>query len=139
MKRILANILMAAGLTVPFVANLSAQTNPSTAEIPFAFVANHVHLAAGTYRVSQPMQGAPSVFALADSRGGKIFVNLGGNETGQPDKPSLTFACYGKECVLAKVTPPNSQVAYAAPKYAVERSFSHSVGMASMVSIKLSR
>jgi hypothetical protein len=69
MKRILLDILMAAGMTAPFVTQLAAQTNAATAEIPFAFVANHVHLPAGTYHVSQPLQATGSVFSLADSRG----------------------------------------------------------------------
>ncbi len=66
-------------------------------------------------------------------------MNSGTNETGHPDKPALTFACYGKECVLAKITPPGNPVAYAATKDSIKSSLSHSVGMASMVSIKLGR
>jgi hypothetical protein len=137
MKRILINFLMAVGITGPFVAHVAAQNNPAVAEIPFAFVANHVQLPAGTYRVSEASQISRGVFTLANSQG-SIFVNMGSNEKGNPAKPSLTFTCYGKECVLAKITPPNSSTAYSVGSGYVERSLSHSLGMASIISIKLS-
>ncbi len=61
------------------------------------------------------------------------------NVTGNPGHPSLTFACYGKECVLAKVTPPGTANAYSLGSKALERSVHHKVGVASMISIKLAK
>jgi hypothetical protein len=136
MKRIFTTILMAVGITGPFVAHLAAQGNRQVADVPFAFVAGNRTLPAGRYQVSQPQSNSP-IFTLTDSRNHPIFVQLGSNSTGHPEKPSLTFACYGKECVLAKVTPPDNPIAYGLSKDSIEKKLTHRLGMASMISIKL--
>jgi hypothetical protein len=139
MKRIFTTILMAIGITGPFVAHLGAQEHPQVAAIPFAFVVGNRTLPAGTYRVSQTssMAGDSPVFTLIDDRRHSFFVALNTNLTGDPDKPSVTFACYGNDCLLAKVTPPGSAKAYGLSKDSIEKKLSHTLGMASMVSIKL--
>jgi len=91
---------------------------------------------AGKYYVSQLKSGSP-IFTLRDEDSHTSFVQLSVTETGKPDNPSLTFACYGSECVLAKVTPPNSSNAYALSESTIEKNLSHKLGMASMISIKL--
>jgi hypothetical protein len=136
MKRILTSLLMAVGITGPFVSHLAAQTNTEVADIPFAFVVSHTTMPAGKYLVSQ-FNGGSATFALSDRQGHKIFTQLGSNKQGNPDNPSLTFARYGNEYVLAKVTPPNSTLAYGLTQDAIERQLSHKMGMASMVAIKL--
>jgi hypothetical protein len=136
MKRILTSLLMAVGITGPFVAHLGAQTNRQVADIPFAFVVCNRTLPAGQYSVTQ-MRASSPIFTVRDTKGHGVFVQLNQNETGKPYNPSLTFACYGKECVLAKITPPNDSTAYALSQSAVEKNLTHKLGMASMVSIKL--
>jgi hypothetical protein len=135
MKRILVTLLTAVGITGPFVSHLAAQSTAQEAVIPFAFVVSNHTMPAGTYRVSRFNQGA--VFSLRGPSS-SIFAQLPKNEEGKPQNPSLTFACYGKECVLAKITPPDSDTAYALSQSSIEKNLSHSLGMASMVAVKLS-
>ena len=136
MKRIFTTLLMAAGIAVPFVAHVAAQEHTAVADIPFAFVVSHNTLPAGHYKVSQLNAGS-SVFLLADDQRHSTMVQLGSLVTGAPDKPSLTFACYGKECVLAKVTPPGTPNAYALSQSGIEKNLSHKLGMAALVSVKV--
>lgn len=135
MKRILITLLTAVGITGPFVTHLVAQSTVQEADVPFAFVVSNHTMPAGKYRVSRTTMNAP-VFQLrnADS---SIFVQLSRNVDGKPDNPSLTFACYGKECVLAQITPAGSPTAYALSQSSIEKNLSHNLGMASMVAIKL--
>jgi hypothetical protein len=139
MKRILTTILMAVGITGTFATQLGAQQHRAVAEIPFAFEAGNRTFPAGTYGVSQTLAiaGDSSVFTLIDGRLHSAFVQLNTNETGHPDNPSLTFACYGKECVLAKVTPPGSARAYGLSQSYIEKHLHHTLGMASLISVKL--
>jgi hypothetical protein len=138
MKRIFTTILMAVGFTSPFTTQLAAQGNRGLAEIPFAFTAGTRTLPAGTYEVSRlSLTGFSTVFTVMDNRGHSILVALNQRVQGNPEKPSLTFACYEKECVLAKVTPPDSAVAYNLSETYIEKQLHHSVGVASMISIKI--
>jgi hypothetical protein len=136
MKRIFTSLLMAVAITVPFATHIAAQEHGAVADIPFAFVVSHTTLPAGQYKVSQLHMGSP-VFLLADERRHSVMVQLGTLEKGTPDKPSVTFACYGKECVLAKITPPGTANAYALGESAIEKNLTHKLGMAALVSIKV--
>jgi hypothetical protein len=136
MKRILTTLLMAAGIAGPLVFPLAAQEHTGSANIPFAFVVSHTTMPAGHYKVSQSAMGS-SVFIFADDRRHSTMVQLGQISEGAPDKPSLTFACYGKECVLAKVTPPGTSYAYGLSKAAIEKNLSHKLGMAALISVKV--
>jgi hypothetical protein len=136
MKRILTSMLMAAGIAGPFVAQVAAQDRLMEAEIPFTFVANNTTMPAGHYRLTQSDAGG-SAFSLRNTAGGSIFVVLAAREEGKPNKPSLTFACYGNECVLARIAPPASLTAYSSGQDAIEKNLHYNVGMASLVSIKL--
>jgi len=135
MKRILVTLLTAVGITGPFVAHLAAQGNPLEADVPFAFVVSNHTLPPGKYRVSRATTAGP-VFTLRGENAA-IMVQMPSNEDGKPQNPSLTFACYGKECVLAKITPPDSDIAYALSQSSIEKNLPHRLGMASMISIKL--
>jgi hypothetical protein len=137
MKRILTTLLMAVGLTGPLVTHLAAQSNTAVAEIPFAFVANQRTYPAGTYRVSEGSDISRSLFKLEDPSRHSAFVMMATREDGNPAKPSLTFACYGNDRVLAKITPPGSSTAYALSRDSIEKNLHHTLGMSSMVSIKL--
>ena len=136
MKRIFTTLLMAAGIAVPFVAHVAAQEHTAVADIPFAFVVSQKTLPAGHYKVSQLNSGS-SVFLLADDQRHSTIVQLGSLVQGTPDKPSITFACYGNECVLAKVTPPGTPNAYALSQSGIEKNLSHKLGMAALVSVKV--
>jgi hypothetical protein len=136
MKRIFTTLLMAVGITGPLVSHLFAQRQAAVADIPFAFVVSHHTMPAGTYNVTRLTEIAP-VFGLRDGHGSSIIANFSSNEPGKPTQPSLTFACSGKECVLAKITPPGSPTAYALSPASVEKNFSHKLGMAALVSVKI--
>jgi len=136
MKRIITTFLVAVGITGPFVAHLVAQSGTAVADIPFAFIVSHQTMPAGKYTVERISPISP-VFALRDGRGSSVMASFSDNETGKPANPSLTFSCYGKECVLAKITPPASETAYSLSPTAVEKSLSHKLGMAALVSVKI--
>ena len=136
MKRIITTFLMAVGITGPFVAHVLAQSGTAVADIPFAFIVSHQTMPAGKYTVERISPISP-VFALRDGRGSSVMASFSDNETGKPANPSLTFSCYGKECVLAKITPPASETAYSLSPTAVEKSLSHKLGMAALVSVKI--
>jgi len=136
MKRILISILMAVGITGPCISNLGAQNHGMAADIPFAFVAGKSALPAGRYVVTQA-NASGSVFQLSNASGDSIFVQLGVSEDRKTEKPSMTFACDGKDCLLAKITPPGVESARSIGSSAVEKHLHHKVGVASMISIKL--
>ncbi|MBV8827629.1 MAG: hypothetical protein JO108_00215 [Acidobacteriaceae bacterium] len=136
MKRIMTSVLMAAGIAGPFVAHLGAQDNRTAADIPFAFVANQTVMSAGHYELVS-IDASGSLFTLRNANGRGVLVTGGIRENGSPDRPHLTFACYGKECVLAKIAPPGSAIAYSLSERSVEKNLQHKLSVASMVSIKL--
>ena len=138
MKRIITIVLMAVvGITGPFVSHLGAQDYRMAADIPFAFVVGNQTMPAGHYDLSRLSAGG-SVFALRDTlNNNAIFAQLAVLEEGKPNKPSVTFACYGKECLLAKITPPNSVTSYSLGNSSIEKKLHHTLGMSSMVSVKL--
>jgi hypothetical protein len=137
MKRILTRILMAAGIAGPFVAHVAAQDHRMIVNIPFTFIANEMTMPAGQYGLTQS-SASGSTFLLRNATTGRaIFVGFGAREVGKPNAASITFACHGKQCVLAKVAPPASLSAYSLGRDSVERNLHHTLGMASLVSITL--
>ena len=137
MKRMLTSILMAAGIAGPFVANLSAQDSRTVADVPFAFVANQKVMSPGRYALNRA-DASGSTFTLRNANGQAVLFTAGIRETGTPDRPHLTFACYGKECVLAKIAPAGSAIAYSLSERSVEKNLHYTLGVASMISIELS-
>jgi hypothetical protein len=129
-------ILMAAGIVGPFIAHVAAQDHRMIANIPFTFVVNKTTMSAGRYQLTQWGAGG-SAFELRNDRGRATFVLLGIRADVKSNKDSITFACYGKECVLTKIAPPASLSEYSSGRDSVERNGHHTFGMASMVSIKL--
>ncbi len=112
MKRALTTLLMVFGLGSLFVATpLSAQDHPSLAVVPFPFVVSGKTLPAGSYRISQ-LSGNSSVFSLQSYNQGAFVASLGTREDGNPQHPSITFARYGSDWMLVKITPPDSLIAY---------------------------
>jgi hypothetical protein len=135
MKRIFTTILMAVGITGPFVSHLAAQGR-TAADISFAFTAGNQTMPAGHYDVSQLSQRS-SVFTLRAEGGPGRFVLLGIEGPSKSEKPSVTFACYGNERVLAKITSSDGQTTYSLSDAAVEKQLHHRLGLATMLSIKL--
>jgi hypothetical protein len=135
MKRIFVTLLAAVGLTGSLAVPLTAQSTPAQAKIPFSFVVSNQTLPAGTYAISRVTPVAP-VFVLR-GEGSSVVVNFSQNEDGKPQNPSLTFVCYGNECVLDKIAPPDSTTAYSLSPAALEKNLPHKLGMASMISIKM--
>jgi hypothetical protein len=134
MKHIFKGIVMAAGIAGPFVAHIAAQD--MTANIPFTFVVNKTAMPAGRYQLTQ-WGTTGSAFELRNATGRATFVLLGIRADVKSNKASITFACYGKECVLAKIAPPASLSEYSSGRDSVERNKHRTFGMASKVSIKL--
>jgi len=136
MKRILTSILMAAGIVGPFVTHVAAEDDGMIANIPFTFIANETTMPAGRYQLAR-WGVSGSAFVLQNATGRAIFVSLGNREDSKSNKASITFACHGKRCVLAKIAPPDSSTEYVLGRHSLERNLRHAFGMASMVSIKL--
>ena len=136
MKRTLTSILMAAGIAGPFVTHASAQDRRLVADIPFAFIANQTVMSAGRYELKQS-DASGSSFAIRNANGQSVFFTAGSREAVSPERPHLTFACDGKECVLATIAPPASAIAYSLTERSLEKNLHHTLGVASMVSIKL--
>jgi hypothetical protein len=136
MKRILTTFLMAVGMASPFAVHLAAQTNPAVADIPFDFVVSQRTLPAGRYDIQQWTVSGPA-FAIRDHSGHSVFMQFAANERGNPERPGLTFACYGKVCVLGKITPPHSVTAYTLSQDSIEKNLHRTLGMASIVSVEL--
>jgi len=136
MKRMLTSILMAAGIAGPFVAHVGAQDSLAVANIPFTFVANQKVMSPGRYALNRA-DASGSTFTLRNVNGQAVIFMAGSLETGSPDRPHLTFACYGKECVLAKIAPPASAIAYSLSERALEKNLHHTLSVAAMVSIKV--
>ena len=136
MKRLLTSLVISIGITSPFVTILSAQTHTAVAEIPFAFVVDNQTMPAGKYNVSEISPGSP-VFRLADPDRHAIMAQFGSPTASKSANPSLTFACYGNKRILAKVTPPDSEVSYSLSQESIDRRLTHKLGVASMISIKL--
>ncbi len=134
MKRILRSLLMAVGIAGPFVTNLPAQGNNLVADIPFAFVSHNTTLPPGRYSFAR-MSESSTVFQVRDARGHGDFVMMGVRDKGKPS--TVTFACYGKECLLSKITPAGGNLSYTLGKDTVERKLHYKVGFVSMVSVKL--
>jgi hypothetical protein len=105
------------------------------ADIPFAFVANQTVMSAGRYTVKRA-NASGGVFTLYSASGTSVITSAMKPATGSPNKPHLTFACYGKECVLAEIAPEGSEMAYTLAQRSIEKNLHHTLGMAAMVSIK---
>ena len=136
MKRIWTRILMAAGTVGPFVAHVAARDHSMIANIPFTFIVNKTVMPAGRYQLTQ-WDASGSAFELQNATGRTIFVLLGNRGGSKSNKASITFACHGKRCVLAKIAPPDSSTEYLSGRDSVERNLHNAFGMASMISIKL--
>ncbi len=136
MTRQLTNTLLTAGLSALLgAAALSAQDRTEIANIPFAFHTQNTALEAGKYRVNE--QGANGIFQLYAESGRSLFVTTHPAGSSDPNNPKLTFACYGGQCVLAKISMPGSDTEWAQSQSSIEKNLGHKLGVAAMISVPL--
>ena len=137
MKSQFLRIVLTAGATMLGSLTLSAQDKVENAKIPFAFQANHTALAAGDYRVEQlSYNGTFQILNVSD--GNSIFVAVPSKVEGKPDTDShLTFACYGGNCVLSEIWMPGGN-GYTRSSSAIDHDLQRKLGMATMISVRLS-
>ena len=132
----LTTTLLTAGLSALLgAAALSAQDRAEVANIPFAFHAQQTALEAGKYRVQE--QTSSGLFQIYAESGHSLFVTTHAVGTSDPNNPKLTFACYGGQCVLAKISMPGSDIAWGQSQSSIEKSLSHKLGVAAMISVPL--
>jgi hypothetical protein len=135
MKLQLNALMITAALSVLGVMPMAAQQKSETAKVPFAFNVEQLSFPAGDYTVKQINQ--TGVFQLYSEDRHSIFLNAPLRKSADPDKPHLTFACYGKECALAEIVLPGTGVAQGLSQHAIEKNLTHKLGMVSMISIRL--
>jgi hypothetical protein len=136
MSRQFAKTILTAGLSALLgSAALSAQDRSELATIPFAFQAQQISFEAGKYRVDE---GSTSGLFKISSESGRSVLMLA-HPVGETNssEPKLTFACYGRQCVLAKIEMPGSNVEWGQSPSAIEKSLSHKLGTAAMISVAL--
>ena len=110
MKKLTTNLTIAAGALVFAAGAVSAQTQPLTAKIPFAFHVGKTIMQLGTYRIDNLAgQTSAPVFRLLNARSHQVVVQIAQapvdpskawTETGNP---KLVFACGAGRCDLAEV------------------------------------
>lgn len=131
MKNQLKALILAAGLALP----IAAQQRSEIAKVPFAFNVQQRTLPAGEYTVYQ--LNTQGVFEITDKNGLALFLNTSVQKDANPEKPHLTFACYGKECALSEIAMPGSSIAQGLSTHAIEKNFTRKLGMVSMIAIRL--
>ena len=137
MKRQFKLFLLMLGLSVSGSLVLSAQESPAIAKVPFDFRLQGRSMPQGTYTISKLRLGPP--FRVTEENGTSLYFNPYGRETADPDKPVLTFACYGKECVLASLSLPGGEIKYTLNKKQIENNLTRKLGVASMISVRLQK
>lgn len=138
MKRQLMYLLFGAGISASLATlALNAQSSRATAQIPFAFHANGKVMPAGEYTFAQATVGNPGIIQVARQDGGSLFVNAPVQDYSNPQKPSIGFVCYGRECVLAKVNFYGTDHSLNLTPSAIEKELTHKIGIASMIQVPL--
>ena len=138
MKRQLMYLIFGAGISATLASlALNAQSSRETADIPFAFHAQGKVLPAGQYTFAQTSSGNPGIIRVARQDGESLFVNATVPNDSTSHKPSVGFVCYGRECVLAKITFYGSNQSLSLPPSAIEKELPHKIGIASMIQIPL--
>jgi hypothetical protein len=131
MNRKLATLILTLSATLG-VTSLKAEEK-AVANIPFTFHLGSETMPAGKYRISQPISGDRNLFSLSAVTGPTRFVGAPKQGHANPEDSKLTFACYQGQCSLAKIQLPGSEVSYS-----LKVSDKRSLGLASMISVRLS-
>jgi hypothetical protein len=130
MNRKLATLILALSATLG-VTSLKAGEK-AAANIPFNFHLGSETMPAGKYRIENPVAGNQSLFSLSAVNGPTRFVGAPKQGHANPNDSKLTFACYQGECALTTIELPGSDVSYT-----LKVSDNRSLGMASMISVRL--
>jgi hypothetical protein len=131
MNRKLATLILTLSATLG-VTSLKAGEK-AVAKIPFNFHVGSETMPAGKYLISNPVAGDRSLFSVSAVSGPTRYVGAPKQGHANPEDSKLTFACYQGECTLTKIELPGSDVSYS-----LKVPDKHSLGMASMVSVRLS-
>ena len=136
MKLNMTHMILTAGLSALLgTASLSAQNLSEVANVPFTFHAQQQTFSAGTYTVSE--RSATGLFQLYSPNKESIFVGGMVPTTSAPNRPHLTFACYGGECILSEIAMPGRETAYHLSQSQIDKNLTHKLGIASMISVPL--
>jgi hypothetical protein len=135
MKRQFKPFFLMLGFSILGSLSLSAQETRAIAKVPFEFQMLGRTMPEGAYKIGKV--GTSTTFQLTDPNGHALFVNAQVQETADPAKPSLRFACYGKECVLASISLPGGEVRYSLSPHQIESNRTRKLGVLSMVSVGL--
>ncbi|HEY7306999.1 MAG TPA: hypothetical protein VH601_22930 [Bryobacteraceae bacterium] len=136
MTRKITHMILSAALSALLgTARLGGQSLREVADIPFTFHAQQQTLPAGTYQVNE--MGSNGVFQLIGPNRESIFVGPMAPAGANPEKAHLTFACFGKERVLAEIAMPGKGTAYHATRSQIEKNLAHKIGLATMISVPL--
>lgn len=113
-----------------------AQQLKAVADIPFTFRTAGRTMPAGTYAFSEKnTYGLFQVTSKATSH--SSFVSLNVPDGGPPAESKLTFACYGRECVLTNVAIAGATNSNSASPDSIDRNLSRNLRLATMISIPL--
>jgi hypothetical protein len=129
MNRKLATLILTLSATLGVTSLKAAEAN---ANIPFNFHAGSETMPAGKYRISNPVESNKTLFSLSAASGPTRFIGAQNQGQANPEASKLTFACYQGECSLVKIELPGSDVSYS-----LKASDKRSLGMASMISVRL--
>ena len=136
MKLNMTHMILTAGLSALLgTASLSAQHASEVADVPFTFHTQQQTFSAGKYRVNE--SSATGLFQLYAPNKESIFVGAMVPTTSDPNRPHLTFACSGGECILSEIAMPGRETAYHLSKSQIEKNLTHKLGIAAMVSVPL--
>ena len=114
---------------------LNAQDRSEVANVPFAFHANGKLMPAGTYSIAE-QNAAGDVYQITSSAGSLFWLGTQ-EKKADPANPKLTFVKAGDEYVLSSISMPGSTVSRGISDAAVQKGFSRSMGIVSLVSIPL--
>lgn len=130
------NIILAAVLSA-FAGALvtSAQDLRETATVPFAFHTQGPVFAAGQVDIKEVNDRG--IYIIRDSAGQSTFWTASRKEAADPQKPHLTFACYGHDCVLAEISMPGSDTAFRVSQSAIDKQLPRKIGVAAMIRVPL--
>jgi len=136
MSRQFTNALLTAGLSALLgSAALSAQDRSEIATVPFTFHAQQTTFEAGKYRVDE--QSTTGLFRIYSESGRSVLLLAHPVAETTSNTPKLVFACYGRQCVLAEIEMPGSNVEWGESQSTIEKELSHKLGAAAMISVAL--
>jgi hypothetical protein len=137
MRRQLTGVVLSATLAVIAGGTLlSGQDHSETGKIPFSFEAQGKLMPAGNYTIID-YDNSNDVYQLRSSTGQSIYWMADVERKADPANPELTFVKGGNEYVLASVGMPGSTVSHGISDARVQKTFSRSMGITSLVAVPL--